>query len=298
MAHGPDFYRDVLEHLYDGVYFVGRDRKITYWNRGAERLTGYTREDAVGAHCWDRMLDHVDDQGRTQCQEGCPIGLTLQDGRDRQAELFLRHKEGHRLPVAVRSTPMYDAKGQIVGAVEIFREKAASLAARRRISELGDAALTDPLTRLPNRRYLQTELAAQLDGAARYGWKLGVLCLDVDACGRINEAHGRDVGDRVLRMVGLTLLSNARTSDLIGRWEGDEFVAILPNVDERLLTAVADRFRSLIGRSGFSEGKDLVRASVSVGGALARPDDAMELLLERARQHLREARQSAERSRA
>src|SRR5208283_429737 len=116
------FHEKLLDGIFDGVYFVDVERKLTYWNRGAERLTGYSAGEAVGRPCYDNFLVHVDETGRALCLNGCPLHRTIGDGQAREAEVFLRHKLGHRISVYVRVAPITDQSGQIVGAVEIFSE--------------------------------------------------------------------------------------------------------------------------------------------------------------------------------
>jgi PAS domain S-box-containing protein len=95
------FYRDLLENLADGIYFVDSERRITFWNRSAEQLTGYTREEVVGRQCYDNILNHVDLEGNQLCKTLCPLARTLQDGKNRSANLFLQHKDGRRRPVSI-----------------------------------------------------------------------------------------------------------------------------------------------------------------------------------------------------
>ena len=97
-----ELYKELLDRMSDGVYFVDRDRRILYWNEGATRLTGFKAEEIVGKHCQDNTLCHIDSAGRQVCFDGCPLLACLQDGTPHDAELFLRHKQGRRVPVSVQ----------------------------------------------------------------------------------------------------------------------------------------------------------------------------------------------------
>jgi len=88
----PSFHARLLDSIFDGVYFVDEQRKITYWNRGSEGLTGYSAAEAVGKHCYDNFLVHVDEKGCALCTNGCPLSSTILDGKRREAEVYLRHK--------------------------------------------------------------------------------------------------------------------------------------------------------------------------------------------------------------
>jgi len=129
-------YKRLLDSLYDGVYFVDRERRITYWNRAAERLTGYAAEEVVGRSCSDNLLVHVDDAGRQLCLCGCPLWATMADHVPREADVHLRHKRGHRVPVSVRAMPITGDDGEVLGAVEVFHDNSAKREAQRRTEQL------------------------------------------------------------------------------------------------------------------------------------------------------------------
>ena len=112
-----DVEQAVMDNLYDGVYYVDLGRRIHYWNRGAERLTGYADADVIGQFCFDNILNHVDGSGTTLCRSFCPLAATMRDGGPREAEVFLRHRKGHRVPVQVRTTPVRSRDGTVIGGV-------------------------------------------------------------------------------------------------------------------------------------------------------------------------------------
>ncbi len=282
MKHTQNFYRDLLDNLYDGVYFVDRTRTITYWNKGAERLSGFTAGEVMGSSCRDNILVHMDFQGRLLCAEGCPLAATMEDGAERQAEVFMHHKEGHRLPVLVRVAPIRDAEGGISGAVEIFSDNSARMADLQKIEELQQQAFFDPLTELANRRYLELRLQTRLEEMARYGWRFGVLFFDVDHFKCINDRFGHETGDAALKMVAKTLAHCSRSFDTVGRWGGEEFVAVVVGVDRNDMLSTAERYRNVLAQSGLDVGGETVRLTVSIGATLAAPGDTAEDLVKRA----------------
>ena len=276
------FFRAMIDNLYDGAYFVDRDRRIIYWNRSAEELTGYLSEEVVGRKCGDDLLMHVDEDGTDLCKDVCPLAETLEDGELREAEVFLRHKAGHRVPVAIRVAPVRDRKGAISGAVEVFSENSAMVAARARIDELERISTLDPLTRLPSRHCLEQELASRVDELARFGRTFGVVSVKIDQIARINTNFGREVGDDVLRMVGNTLLYNCRPFDVIGRWDGAEFLGTVVGVERDALIKVADRLRVMVAKSMLTLEDRTIKVTASVGVVMAEWGDTAEVLIKRA----------------
>jgi diguanylate cyclase (GGDEF)-like protein/PAS domain S-box-containing protein len=277
-----EFFRSLLDNFHDGVYFVDRNRLITYWNKGAERISGYTVDDTVGTHCFDELLRHVDDKGERLCFGRCPVAATIEDGAIREAEVYLHHKQGHRVPVQVRVAPIRDPDGNVVGAVEVFSDNSSKMTALQRVQELERTAYVDPLTGLATRLLTEITLRSRLEELSRYGWPFSVLFIDIDQFKAVNDTLGHPVGDTFLRTVAGTLRGAARAFDLVGRWGGEEFVVILANTDAVRLAGVAERFRVLVQESVVTAGGAEHVATVSIGGTQARTGDSVETVVARA----------------
>jgi len=278
-----DFYKSLLDNLYDGVYFVDTERRITYWNLGAERLTGYDTEEVVGRFCRENILEHVDENGTRLCESSlCPAAKTLRDGQPREEEVYLHHKKGHRLPVAIRVAPIMSPDGKIVGAVEVFSDNTPRVISKQTIGELQRIALLDPLTEVGNRRYAEMNLKFRLAEQDRYGWPFGILFIDIDDFKDVNDRFGHEVGDDVLRMTARTLAGSLRSFDLVSRWGGEEFLAIVVNVDSGSLFAVAEKLRKMVEQSKIAYDSENIGVTVSIGGTLALKSDSVDTIVKRA----------------
>jgi diguanylate cyclase (GGDEF)-like protein/PAS domain S-box-containing protein len=275
-------FRRILDQLEDGVYITDAGRGIVYWNRAAVRITGYPAEEVVGSRCSDNILVHVDADGVQLCGGPCPLAGTLADGNPREHDVFLHHRDGHRVPVHVQIQPLLDRQGHRVGAVEIFRDNSNRLAELQRLEELQALAYLDPLTAVGNRRYAEQTLTARLEELRRYGWSFAVLFIDIDHFKDVNDAHGHDVGDSVLRMVARTLAGSLRSFDFLGRWGGEEFLAVVPMQLDSQLAPLAGRCRALAERSSLRAGPHVVQVTISIGATMALPSDTVESLVARA----------------
>lgn len=284
-------YKAILDNIYDGIYFVDAERRITYWNKAAEEISGYLAEEVIGHACYDNLLKHINDAGDELCLTGCPLTATLKDGQNREAQVYLHHKDGHRVPVRVRVSAIRDDSGTIVGAAELFSDNSAVSAITSRMAELEKLALLDPLTRLANRRFLEDSLENRLRELERYRWPTGVLFLDVDDFKKVNDAYGHDVGDEVLRRLATTLLANARGFDLFGRWGGEEFIGEIRNVDADQLAGVAEKIRILVANTTILAGATPISVTVSVGATLLRPGDSVASAIRRADQLMYQGKQ-------
>lgn len=276
------FYQDLIDNLYDGVYFVDRDRVITYWNKGAEELTGYSSSNTLGKSCHDSFLAHVNERGENLCLTGCPLMDAIENGNITEAEIYLHHRDGHRVPVTVKVFPLFDESGEISGAVEIFSDISSHIANKRRIDELQQLALLDPLTRIGNRRYLEMTLEAKLAESVRYNNQIAVFFIDIDNFKQVNDKYGHDVGDETLRVTAKTLGAVIRPMDTLGRWGGEEFVAAASNINREAVQVIAERFRSLIEGSSFRAGDENLRFTITIGATIARQSDDLASVIKRA----------------
>jgi diguanylate cyclase (GGDEF)-like protein len=160
----------------------------------------------------------------------------------------------------------------------------------RRVEELTEIVFLDPLTGIGNRRYAEVVLDEKMAELERYGFRFGVLFVDVDRFKEINDAHGHERGDEVLKMVATTLARSARALDFVGRWGGEEFVVVLSNVTDFNLPLVADRARRLVEHSELPTPTGPIRATISVGATLVRKGEEAADVLRRADQLMYEAK--------
>lgn len=279
----PAFYKELLDHMSDGVYFVDRDRKILFWNEGAFRLSGYSASELTGRYCQDEILCHVDYEGRRLCLDGCPLSASIQDGVPREANVFLRHKDGHRVPVSVRVQPLRGADGTIVGAIEIFNDDSAETEARRKIEAMRRLAFLDHVTELPNRRFIEMSLGSAIAEYQVHHDPFGLLVFDLDKLKSINDSFGHATGDRALQQVSKTVVKSLRPDDIVGRWGGDEFLAIVRNVDQTILAKLAKRCVTMVSRVLLQgPARETIPVSISAGATLVRPTETAHELINRA----------------
>lgn len=273
----------VLDNVFEGVYCVNAKKEITYWNRGAERITGYSARDVLGSKCSDNILVHVDDVGNNLCLDCCPLIDSILTGQDHLLKgIYLHHKKGHRVPIFVSVSPIKNKSGKVLGAIEVFQSKSPTIWDKQYTRELKKMALLDTLTELPNRRFLEMKLDAAHGEKKRHNIPFGVLFIDIDKFKRVNDTHGHQIGDAVLKMIARTMESNVRVYNTVGRWGGEEFLCIVNHIDTKGLVIVAEKLRKLIESSFIQVDNDLVHVSVTIGAALAKKGESTNHLIKRA----------------
>jgi two-component system cell cycle response regulator len=164
---------------------------------------------------------------------------------------------------------------------------------RMSVTQTIEMAVTDGLTGLHNRRYLDSHLATLFDRAVSRRRPLSLLITDIDRFKAINDTWGHDAGDEILREFAARLRQNVRGIDLACRFGGEEFVVVMPDTDPALAHKVAERIRSHIADAPFVIGRDgrQVDVTISIGVAgLKQPSDTVDELLKRADLALYEAK--------
>jgi two-component system cell cycle response regulator len=155
---------------------------------------------------------------------------------------------------------------------------------RSRIERSVEMAITDSLTGLHNRRYMETHLKTLMENARTSGRPLSVLVADIDFFKRVNDTYGHDAGDNVLREFAARFRRNTRGIDLACRLGGEEFMIIMPDTEIRRAYQVGERLRACVAAEPFQvNSRTQLRVTASVGLAcLERSDDTPETVFKRA----------------
>jgi diguanylate cyclase (GGDEF)-like protein/PAS domain S-box-containing protein len=267
-------YRDqasLLDKATDAIIIRGIDHQILFWNKGAERLYGWTPEEAIGRSaeklCWGDSVVFSDAANQV---------LTHGEWR---GEVTQRRKDGSTLIVDSQLTLMRDDNEQPQSILVISTDITQRKATDEKIRHL---ALYDTMTGLPNRTLFMDRLKGVLVNAKRYRQTIAVLFLDLDRFKEINDTQGHGVGDQVLIEVAQRFKSILCREETLARLGGDEFVVIAQAADQVAATHIAGRLQQALAEPLAANGHAF-SIGVSIGIAFY-PEDGVtgEDLLKRA----------------
>ena len=274
-------FKQLLNEMFEGIYIIDLNWKITFWNKGAEEITCFSADEVIGRPCYDNILAHVDQSGRLLCTDGCQLNQTMRDGIIRKTDIFLHHKSGHRVPVSIKTVPLYENE-KINGAVEFMVHTPFIINTEDETEKYKSLAMKDHLTGLPNRRYTETYLDLKMKEYKSFNLPFGIAFIDVDHFKTVNDTHGHDAGDEVLKMLARTYVNSTRGNDLIGRWGGEEFLAVFTNCQEKVLDSLVNKIRMLVENSILKFNNTELNVTISIGATIIRPDDTIESIIKRA----------------
>jgi diguanylate cyclase (GGDEF)-like protein/PAS domain S-box-containing protein len=260
-----------LNSIGDAVASTDNSGNITFLNLVAEKMTGWTLQEAAGRPMAEvlRIMDATS-------HETTPNPMETAVARDETVHLppncVLIRRDGFETPIEDSVSPIHDRKGQASGAVIVFHDVSASKAMALQMTH---SAHHDFLSGLPNRILLNDRVDQAIASASRHMKKLAVLFLDLDGFKHINDSLGHPTGDKLLQSIAKRLVECVRGSDTVSRQGGDEFVVLLLDIEEPEDAALLAR-KILQGVAGSHpiERHDLhVTASIGVS---VYPDDGLD----------------------
>ena len=278
----PEIYRSVLESLQTGVYLVDRERRIFFWNEGAEKITGYLRQEVVGAFCRDEIFAKEPGTRNVLADAAAALSETMRDGKPTIMEVSLRHKAGHRVFVRLRAVPIRNSQGAIIGAAESFEEDISASDWNRRHDKLAGYGCVDRVTGVLNQPFTLSRLRENLATFAEHRVPFSILLVEVDGIDKLRATYGAAVLGTVLHVSAQTIENSLRPTDCLGRYGDYRFLAILSECDENELDRVAERLKRMVGSSEIKWWGDEWSVTASMGGTNVRAGDTVESMIERA----------------
>lgn len=233
------FFKLLFENIFEGLYIVNSDKKVLYWNKSAEIITGYKSEDLLNNCISEKTVKYLDKNGNRLNVEDLPISKCLHTGNIVSQKCVVIHKKNVLIPVLITAIPIKDSLNGILGAAEIILDDTAHEDLEKAHERLKESSTKDPLTNLFNRSETLERINLEIEKASRYEMPICLCICDIDDFKSINDRWGNHVGDIILRSVSEILHQNLRRTDVIGRYGGEEFIILLPLIDlHRAIIAV------------------------------------------------------------
>lgn len=258
-----------LDEANASILITDVEGRIVFANRGFTQLTGYTREDVIGhTPALLRSGQHSPDFYARLWNE-------LRAGRPFRETFVNRRKDGTLFHAEQSIAPVRDNRGEITHFISVSKDMTDRVKVER---ALRDQALRDPLTGVHNRRAGKMALQRAWQGVIGGGLPLSVIVADIDHFKNINDTWGHAAGDRVLVAVSDALRHCLRTSDVLVRWGGEEFLVIAAGCPLGSAVDLAERMRKAVSTCSDPEAGQV---TLSLGVAQWRPGDAVEDLVRR-----------------
>lgn len=254
----------VLDSLFDGVYIVDNDRRIIFWNRGAEAITGYAAAEVRGRCCSEDILNHIDENGKLLCGSECPLASCLRTGEEIAAKVYALHKSGRRFPVRTHIAPLRDDSGAIVAGIEVFRD-ISDEEEFRQLQEKINRLVQQYVSKSTYEEILQR--AGSGTGNGTRPRDLTIFFLDVAGFTPFSETHAPEEVVRMLNNVfGICDVITRESHGDIDKFIGDAIMAVFVDANDAVSAAerILDHALPHYNRVRESEGLEPVRVRIGI----------------------------------
>jgi len=278
------FFRQLLTNTNDGVMFVDREGIVREWNDSMHALTGVAAEKVCG-QTWDpRKIFLCDRVGEFIDSPSCPILNSLQGGGNSSHHLALASTTIPLLLINLRvccAVEKIEGKTAVVGAVAIFQDSSQQATLERRVRDLNDRVIRDPLTGVANRAELDRRLHEMCAEARDEGRIFSLVIADIDHFKQVNDVYGHPAGDEAILAFARLLSEHSRSGDMVARYGGEEFVLLCTGCESETAAQRAEKIRQCLESTpmSFLESRSI---TATFGVTQYQSGDTSEIVLARA----------------
>ena len=281
LSRSEQRFRTLIDSAPLAMITWDRQHRVTGWNRQAEEMFGWKESEVLGR---DFMTFMIPASAKERLQE--IVQAALGRGADSRSLISNLTKDGRTIEVEWHNTIVPGIDGRpdsVLSVAQDVTERIQSQAALQEVNaklrqrlddihelqvQLREQVMRDPLTGMYNRRYLDDALPAEIARTIRDHAPLSLMMIDIDHFKRVNDMHGHQAGDEVLKMLAGILRSEARRSDVACRYGGEEFLLLLPKMNVESARARAERWRKMFAELEVPVESGNLRCTLSVGIAV------------------------------
>jgi PAS domain S-box-containing protein len=256
------FLEVALDISPEGICCVSADRRIMFWNKRAEEITGYVSHEAKGRFCYDHVLGHYDQDGSVMSHASCPITETLHSGQPTEKRAFAHHKDGYMIAIRLRTTPVRNEMAEIVGVVEAFQPDD-DQSPHAVMDQVHNAA-----TPVDQELAVPVSISEAVSRIRSRGNPAGLVLLRLENRQMLVNRYTQRAADQLVGLLEKTLESALSRVDAAARADADNFIIVISAADQQELDSMSDRIRHLTAGTTLQWWGSGIQFTASVGSAM------------------------------
>ncbi|MDA7816872.1 sensor domain-containing diguanylate cyclase [Sulfurimonas sp.] len=262
-------FAKAIEQMDDSVRMTDIHGIMTYVNRAIINRSGYSREELIGKN------SSIFSSGKHDREFYKNLWDTIMSGNVFQTNIINKKKNGELYHESMTISPILNKRGDITNFISTSKDITEQVELESKLRKL---ATLDSLTGIYNRYKVNEAIEEEISRSNRYNSSFSLLMFDIDFFKKVNDNYGHDVGDNVLIELAKLVSTEIREGDKFGRWGGEEFMIVLPQIDEAGLLSFSEKLREKIYQHEFA---DISKMSVSIGITTFENEDVKEALIKR-----------------
>ena len=279
------FQQTLTRHSHEAIAFIDLQSTVTFWNEGAERLTGHGANAICGKRFSPELFKMGTNTGSLVTEENCPVQQVLRTKQQHMDRYEIWGRAEKYLNADIQVIPVLSDKKQFLGVTLTMRDVSSEASLEEKCQSLQNATTKDPMTQVANRAEFDRMLEAYLATHQEAGMSFCLVMADIDHFKRVNDDYGHQAGDQVILAFAGLLKSQCRSGDLVARYGGEEFAILCVDCNIQAAASRAEQLRRALGEMIHTQlGSKNVTASFGV--TELQKNDTPELILKRADQAL------------
>jgi PAS domain S-box-containing protein len=264
LEEGKNVSQEVLDSIFDGVYIVNPQRQIVFWNKGAEQITGHAKAAVTGHWCGDNILNHIDENGILLCQGACPILKAFRDKQPILVKVYPRHRDGHRFPVETHVSVIRDDTGEVIGAIEVFRD--ITYQEEYRILQEKFSTLIKRYVSTTTFDDIQARIRSEFDANKPRIVDMSVMYLDIVNFTGFSETNKPEIVVEMLNdLFGICEVITKESYGDIDKFIGDAVMAVFADANDAVNAARKILTNGLLVMNEIRAKQELASISVRIG---------------------------------
>ena len=276
----------ILQSLPDAVIVVDLHGSVVFWNSMAEQIAGYRADELLGRECPGGLLQNVNQCSPNSCRPGCSAHVRLNDGQRREMVTYIRHRDGHLVPLHVKLSPVMQNQSVLATVAQFSDMTPRAMQEPRAASAPETGEWVDAVTLLPSMLASTAQLRESFERWKLTGERFSAILISAPDARAIEQQHGRNTAERLFSALGKTLSGALRQNDFVGCWMEQQFIALLPHCAQPQAREAGRRLLALLQQTAVCHDSGYISTRVHFAVTCVRANDVPAKMLGRLYQEL------------
>lgn len=245
------YNEEMLEDLCDGVVVIDKYKNIVYWNNGAKRITGLSKEDVLNKKIEDNILIHIDQNGNILNDNKNPLQLSMDSRQNLSDKYILKTSKNKQFRVQSKIFPLINKGNYIVGALEIFKNLDEEILSNSQIKELKRLGSLDDLTGFYNRSYGNEIIKEYLLLSRKNLKEFSLLLVEITNLYDLHKMYKKGIKEKILKTVSELLKENIDNIEIIIKWSEEKIMIVVPETKKSICLMLENKVKTALSTYDF-----------------------------------------------